>query len=301
MAKQRQEDKTRIELLLENIHKFDTYYISPLCMGNMRKRTPYDIADHRMEIADALHSNALSPLDRQTIAFYYLANLTEYEVGQVVGMSQKAISNRIEDNAERWEKVIIDGDRTPIRQEPHKRERISPDSPFYEWNEDIIHNRPNWWDVPPYIRDLIVSTFGINVPDVDSVEEVDDSTDLRIRKMVIVNGQLVLTRSIYESLWKNVELFIPNGRKNYIRSWRGESVFQNDDSDDKEDVADSAWWNPDTGQYSSARSKNKNVYFRSPSQKHIKRMGKAQWYTLNGPVITYYLTEEELKYYRNLK
>lgn len=294
MAKQKQEDKTRIELFLENIHKFDTYYISPLQQGNMRTaRNPYDISHIRMNIEDALSSEALSPLDRQTIALYYLANLTEHEVGQVLEMSQKAISNRIRDNRERWGKVILNEDRTLIRQEPHKREHIPRDSPFYEWNDDIIHNRPNWWHVPQYIRNLIVKTFGINVRDVEFVE--DEKTP-KARKMVIVNGHMVLIRSKWESLWQNVELFVPNRKKNYIRNARGESVWQREDSTDE-----TTWWNPDTGKYSSKRIKKENLYFQSPSRKHIRHMGKASWYAENGPVITYYLSDEELQKYRDMK
>jgi hypothetical protein len=90
----------------------------------MRMSYDYEALTICMDLEKRLQSDMLTPSDRQTVAFRFFAGLTNREVAHVPGL------------------------------------HISFHPDIDKWNEDILHNRNQWWIVPTAVRRAILDTFG---------------------------------------------------------------------------------------------------------------------------------------------
>ncbi|WP_026964305.1 ECF-type sigma factor [Alicyclobacillus pomorum] len=112
-----------------------------------------------MDLEKRLQSDMLTPSDRQTVAFRFFAGLTNREVAHVLGKSEKAIEKRIDQWRDRWTDALV-GDGTPVNQRVSPGLHISFHPDIDKWNEDILHNRNQWWIVPTAVSRAILDTFG---------------------------------------------------------------------------------------------------------------------------------------------
>ena len=118
----------------------------------------------RIDLEAALRSRCLTPRQRQVVALYYFAELTQTEAAGVLGVSQQAVDARIKSV---WPALSAHMSGEPTSVSQFTNAEIEGDTPLDRWMADAAMNEGEWWR----LTDEVIAELNRRFPPPDVVSE----------------------------------------------------------------------------------------------------------------------------------
>lgn len=136
----------------------------------------------RIDLERALQSSALTPRQRQAVALYFFAQLTQQECAKLLGIEQSSVDRRIE-NACANIAMHMRGEHIKSSQYIWDVDYKMPSAHLDWWNIDVLHNSKQWWIVPDEVLSDINDILGVPGRDGHEHQGEDGYTLLTERQM----------------------------------------------------------------------------------------------------------------------
>jgi hypothetical protein len=109
----------------------------------------------RIDLERALQSNALTPRQRQAVALYYFAQLTQQECAKVLGIDKRNVGRRLE-NALRNIALHMQGENIESPQTVFDVDYVEGKGEGLEfWIDCVLYNVNNWWNMDEFVMDEV--------------------------------------------------------------------------------------------------------------------------------------------------
>lgn len=136
----------------------------------------------RCDLDRALKSNALTPRQRQAIALYYFAQLTQAECASLLSIKQQSLANRLS-NAISNLSTHMSGIVVARAQHVKSGDHLLQSEHLNTWDTNVLNNVSDWWSINDRVIKELIGIFPIvlNEPAAD-IKLTWILTDRQMRK-----------------------------------------------------------------------------------------------------------------------